>query len=387
MQNTNRLSKKEIAINQFFDEFYEGTVPVGVTVQSLYTGFMTSQIAVETPGVSYGLFNATVKKLRAEESGVFVPSERTQSTIARPSAQAQMEANEVQNPEIVAIGSLEFPDFRKYLTGTIFDQLLSDHDEDGGLILGTANIVIGESGVGKSTVLLDTLAKIKQKNPEAKPLYISSEMTRNDLFFYYKKMPLIENIPTLLITDYITSRFDQTLKLALEGDYDVILVDSYQDIIVKLKDVLGWKSTNAEAWLTNVLIDAADKHGKAIFAIQHMTKGGQYVGGTYLKHATQSMMELKFDDAGRRYAEFSKNRRGGSQVGKRLYYSMRQGEVVWDETAWRQENLAAELSNSENHKREELENEFNSLFLSVTKKTEADADVEIVEAELVGEED
>jgi DNA repair protein RadA/Sms len=244
---------------------------------------------------------------------------------------------------------------------------MSDHDTEGGIFAGTANIVIGESGVGKSTVTLDLLAKIKQQDPNAKVLYISSEMTRNDLFFYYRKMPIIETIPTLLIMDYLMGRFDKTLEKAINGDYDVILIDSYQDIIVKIKDVLGWKSTKAEAWLTGLIVEAADKKGKAIFAIQHMTKGGQYVGSTYLKHATQAMMEIKFDESGRRYVEFSKNRRGGSMVGKRMYYSLVNGEVAWDEAAWRQETTIADLAGQESDRRQNLESEFNSLFLSVKR--------------------
>jgi hypothetical protein len=377
-----KIGKKELAVRDFFENTHEGQVP-HLTVQQLYSQFMTSEIGASNPDISYGLFNGVIKKLRAETQGVYTPNVQTQSTVARASAQAQMEENEVVMPDIVDIGTMDFPDFRKVCTGSVFDQILSDHDTEGGLILGTANIVIGESGVGKSTVLLDTLAKIKATNPEARILYISSEMTRNDLYFYFKKMPSIASIPTILLMDYITSRFDKTLELALKGDYDVALIDSYQDIIVKLKDVLGWKSTKAEAWLTALIVDASDKHGKAIFAIQHMTKGGQYVGGTYLKHATQSMMELKFDEGGRRYAEFSKNRRGGSQVGKRLYYSMKNGEVVWDEVAWRQENLAAELNNAENHKREELENEFNTLFLSVKNHADKDRDNGVTDAEVV----
>jgi DNA repair protein RadA/Sms len=266
---------------------------------------------------------------------------------------------------------MDFPDFKKFLTGSVFDKLMSDHDEEGGVFAGTANIVIGESGVGKSTITLDLLAKIKQKQPDAKVLYISSEMTRNDLYFYYRKMPIIETIPTLLVMDYLMGRFDKTLEKAINGDHDVILIDSHQDIIVKLKDVLGWKSTKAETWLTNLIIEAADKKGKAIFAIQHMTKGGQYVGSTYLKHATTSMMEIRKDEAGRRYAEFTKNRRGGSLVGKRLYYSLVDGEVKWDENAWRQENVVADLAEQESDRRQRLEGEFNSLFLSV-KRPSAD---------------
>lgn len=364
-----KIGKKELTVRNFFERHHNGRVP-NLTVQQLYTQFMTQE--ADCTGISYGLFNGVIKKLRFETGDSLVPGPG-QSTVARPTAEAQADADvEISDePEIFEIGAMDFPDFKKFLTGSVFDKLMSDHDEEGGVFAGTANIVIGESGVGKSTITLDLLAKIKQKQPDAKVLYISSEMTRNDLYFYYRKMPIIETIPTLLIMDYLMGRFDKTLEKAINGDYDVILIDSHQDIIVKLKDVLGWKSTKAETWLTNLIIEAADKKGKAIFAIQHMTKGGQYVGSTYLKHATTSMMEIRKDEAGRRYAEFTKNRRGGSLVGKRLYYSLVEGEVKWDENAWRQENVVADLAEQESDRRQRLEGEFNSLFLSV-KRPSAD---------------
>lgn len=366
----NKIGKKELTVRDFFENGHNGRVP-NLTVQQLYTQFMTQD--TDASGISYGLFNAVVKKLRFETGDSLVPGPH-QSTVARPiPANYEAEFQISDEPEIFEIGSMNFPEFKKFTTGTVFDQLMSDHDAEGGVFAGTANIVIGESGVGKSTITLDLLAKIKQVQPEAKVLYISSEMTRNDLYFYYKKMPIIETIPTLLIMDYLLGRFDKTLEKAINGDYDVILIDSHQDIIVKLKDVLGWKSTKAETWLTNLIIEAADKKGKAIFAIQHMTKGGQYVGSTYLKHATTSMMEIRKDETGRRYAEFTKNRRGGSLVGKRLYYSLVNGEVKWDGDAWRQENVIAELSGQESDRRQQLEGQFNDLFLSV-KRPRTDAD-------------
>jgi hypothetical protein len=354
----NQIGKKELTVRAFFQDAYEGQVPGDKTVQQLYTEFMTS---TSDQNVSYGLFNGVIKKLRGGEPM------STDSLVPDITVPAEMQA------EIIEIGSMQFPTFTAYKTGGVIDKLFSDHTEDGGIFSGTANIIIGESGVGKSTVTLDILSKIKREQPSAKILYISSEMTRNDLYFYFQKTPIIANVPTLLIMDYVMGRFDKVLEDTIKGDYDVILIDSHQDIIVKLADILGWKSTRAQTWLTNLIIEAADKKGKTIFAIQHMTKGGQYVGSTYLKHATTSMMEIKFDDGGRRYVEFSKNRRGGSLVNRRLYYSLVNGEVEWDAASWRQENEVADLAQAETSRRQELETKFNDLFLSV-KQPRAEAE-------------
>jgi predicted ATP-dependent serine protease len=297
-------------------------------VQELYSAFVTGE---PNANVSYGLFNGVVKKMREELPGQINVTVETAAI----------------EPQILDIGRMSFPEFRAWKTNSLLDNMFSDHTGLEGVLSGTANIVVGESGVGKSTVMLDIISKIKTSDERAKILYISSEMTRNDLFFYYQKNPSISNVPTLLITDYITQRFDQILEATLTGDWDIILIDSYQDIVVKMTDVLGWKSNRAATWLTNLIIHSADTLGKTIFAIQHMTKSGTYVGGTYLKHATTAMMEIRKDDHGRRYATFSKNRRSGSTVDLRLYYKLEYGSVIWsdqilDEQQVEEQDAAAE---------------------------------------------
>jgi predicted ATP-dependent serine protease len=323
-----RIGRKEILVRQWFSANHESKVPTTQSVQELFSSFVAGE---PNANVSYGLFNGVVKKMREELPG--------QINVTIETAPIE--------PQILDIGLMSFPEFRAWKTNSLLDNMFSDHTGLEGVLSGTANIVVGESGVGKSTVMLDIISKIKTSDDRAKILYISSEMTRNDLFFYYQKNPSISNVPTLLITDYITQRFDQILEATLTGDWDIILIDSYQDIVVKMTDVLGWKSNRAATWLTNLIIHSADKLGKTVFAIQHMTKSGTYVGGTYLKHATTAMMEIRKDDHGRRYATFSKNRRSGSTVDLRLYYKLEYGSVIWsdqilDEQQVEQQDAAAE---------------------------------------------
>lgn len=373
-----KMGRKEILVRRFFTEHHAGVVPIDQTGQQLYSQFMAN---TENSEVSYGLFNGVVKKLRRGFNAI-APTGRNQVPLGEGIVESD-EPDNVEPPKVIEIGSMAFPNFKRYRTGGLIDLLLSDHTEDGGLYSGTANIVVGESGVGKSTVMLQMLAQIKREHPDARILYVSSEMTRNDLFFFYAKMPIIGSVPTLLLMDHIMGRFDIVLKNTINSDeYDIILLDSYQDTIVKMADVLGWKSTRAATWLTNMIIEAADKNGKAIFAIQHLTKGGQYVGSTYLKHATTAMMEMRFDENGRRYVEFSKNRRGGTNINKRLYFSLVNGELVWDEEAWKQEIQATDLANGESSRRAALEGKFSDLFLSVGKKgTEEETESAEVEAD------
>lgn len=355
-------SKKEQAVRQWFNDCFDGVVPNSKVID------LFKRFEVEVPGISYGCLNGTMKKIVAEgHVDMTVQPERrgtTESSVPREPVQA----------EIIKVEDMDFPDFGLHKTGKEIDQLFSDHEEGGGQYGGTVTIVIGESGVGKSTILLDALASIQEVNPDAKVLYVSSEMTKNDIGFYYKKTPAIGKVPTLLLMSHVKDgSLDQVIQDEFNKDYDIILLDSYQDVVVKLKEVKGWKSTYAESWLTNIMIDAAENNGAAIWAIQHMTKGGQYVGSTYLKHATTAMLEIMFDEAGQRYVEFSKNRRGGSAVGKRLYFRLIDGDVVYDAHRYKETMELKEIEDAESIRQVDLAQKFEEVFV-FGKKTADEED-------------
>ena len=350
--------KKEQVVRQWFNDAQEGIVP-RAKVLDLFNEF---DKVPKDEDISYGLFNGVIKKIQAEGHGA--------SSVARQSTAEGEEETPVYSvvncePNIINVEDMEFPNFGLFRAGKKIDDLFSDHEAGGGLYGGTVNIVIGESGVGKSTVMLDLLASIVEQQPEARILYISSEMTRNDIMFYYRKTPAIGKVPTLLLMDYVKNgQLAQVLEKSFNGEHDIILLDSYQDVLVKLKEVHGWKSTKAESWLTNMMIDAAEKCGNAVLAIQHMTKGGQYVGSTYLKHATTAMLEIRFDLTGQRYIEFSKNRRGGSGTGKRLYYKLDEtGAVVYDVARFTETEEMRRFENVETLRQQDLTAQFENIFL------------------------
>lgn len=362
--------KKEQLVREWFNQAHDGFVPKA-KVLDLYQSF---SLVPKDEDISYGLFNGVLKKIQAEGHGASHAPTKLDSVVE---TLAPIEA------EIIRVEDMQFPNFKLYKTGKKIDDLFSDHEEGGGLYGGTVNIVIGESGVGKSTVMLDLLASVTDQNPEAKVLYISSEMTRNDILFYYKKTPSIGKVPTLLLMDYVkTGQLDKVLENAFNGGYDIILLDSHQDVLVKLKEVHGWKSTYAESWLTGMMIDAAEKSGCAVLAIQHMTKGGTYVGSTYLKHATTAMMEIRFDLSGQRYLEFSKNRRGGSGTNKRLYYRLDEaGAVVYDSDRFKETEEMMKIESNESIRQQDLTRKFEEIFLGGRKadSVEEPTNVETVE--------
>ena len=68
--------------------------------------------------------------------------------------------------------------FVNFMSGTIIDRLLCSYT---GLPKGVNYMIIGDPGVGKTTIILDMISNIQQLNPSIKILFISAEMNEIDL--------------------------------------------------------------------------------------------------------------------------------------------------------------------------------------------------------------
>ena len=71
--------------------------------------------------------------------------------------------------------------FETFRCGTVLDELLSSHQ---GLPRGVNYMIIGDPGVGKTTIILDMLANMQNRYPKARILFVSAEMNEIDLTVY-----------------------------------------------------------------------------------------------------------------------------------------------------------------------------------------------------------
>lgn len=259
---------------------------------------------------------------------------------------------------------LNFPDsiLVPFKSKTIIDEVLSSFK---GLLPATVTIVPGESGVGKTTVLLDALGKIKKANPKSRILFVSSEMNRIHMFKYTKRVK-IEGIEILYLQEYKNPY--QILEDILQEGWDIVLLDSFQDTVNKLKDASGLRASQAESKLLTLMdnVRIAKNERKlytSFVATQHMTKGAVYTGTTNIKHMTDAMLEMKWDGP-KRYVEFSKNRDG--DVGIKLYYDLTANGVVYDESRFNSDQAAR---NNQREAQEEMEksNKIFDTFIAETK--------------------
>lgn len=161
---------------------------------------------------------------------------------------------------IVKIKDLVFSPklFSNYQTGTILDELLCSYK---GLPKGVNYMVIGDPGVGKTTIILDMLSNIQSNYPEAKILFVSAEMNEIDLAIYVQRYPKFQDLDIL----FLEMSFDEDnkcwdkFKQVLSQGWDVVAIDSFYELqgIIKEEEEITLKKAE------NMLISLVKQHNKA----------------------------------------------------------------------------------------------------------------------------
>jgi DNA repair protein RadA/Sms len=248
-------------------------------------------------------------------------------------------------------------------TGRAIDQLFT---LEGGLPKATNYMVVGDPGVGKSTVTLDILSDLIKGG--YKCLFISAEMTRIDLYKYVQRYPKFGDIDILFLGEYIDDNPKLVIEEALSPGYDVVLIDSFVEVQEAVKEVNRLTTSGSEKWLIDQMIrnnlgnNQTKKH-TTFLAIQQVTKGGVFVGSNKLKHNTTGMMEIRYEDevSGTAYVMFTKNRRG--PVNRKMYFSLKEtGDVKYDQKRFSIDEGARETYEQERKQIEEEEDAFDKLL-------------------------
>ena len=200
--------------------------------------------------------------------------------------------------ELVRMSNQEFPDdlFIPMKTGKAVDFLFTN---EGGIPKACNFMLIGDPGVGKSTVSLDILSDLALAGYSV--LFISAEMTRIDLYGYVKRFPKFGEVDILFIGEYCDSNSKTVIDKILEPGYDIVLIDSFAEVQEDIKESLRLTTSGAEKWLIDSMVshnlgNNLSRKNTTFIAIQQVTKGGVFVGSNKLKHNTTGMLELRLCD-------------------------------------------------------------------------------------------
>ena len=251
--------------------------------------------------------------------------------------------------------------FQPIKTGKSIDQLLSTH---GGFPRATNFMMVGDPGVGKSTVSMDILSDLQGNG--ANVLFISAEMDRIDLYEYVQRYPKFGNIDILFLGEYLDENPKLVVEHMLNKGYDIVLIDSFVEVQDTVKEANAMTTGATEKWLINLMRTNNMGNNESgaytsFLCIQQVNKGGNFVGSNKLKHNTTGMMEVRFEKDGTRYITFTKNRRG--DVNKRMFFDLSAtGDVKYDDARYELDEEARELLNQEKEDLAAEGKSFDSVF-------------------------
>jgi predicted ATP-dependent serine protease len=226
------------------------------------------------------------------------------------------------NLKTVKLKDIEFDDslFVPIKSETAVDYCFST---EGGIMPATNYIVIGDPGIGKSSMAIQYAADIQEQNKDKRILFISAEMTMFDMKPYAKRFPLWEELDILFVSTMTEGMYKESIEAKLKEGWDLVVIDSFAELADAVRGDYNETAKGAdkktyndiEKWLVDQMVlhnsgENTNKRYTSFISIQQVTKGGTFVGSNKLKHNTTGMLELRYTKTGSRRIHISKNRRG-----------------------------------------------------------------------------
>jgi DNA repair protein RadA/Sms len=184
---------------------------------------------------------------------------------------------------------------------------LSEVDDvlGGGFVAGSINLIAGQPGIGKSTLLLQ-VANLLAKSGDI--LYVSGEESAHQIGLRASRLKTSES-KLQIATSTVAEDVAATVQT---GQYKLVVVDSIQTIACAAVA----SSAGSVAQITNsaqLITQAAKGTGTAVILVGHVTKEGAIAGPKVLEHLVDVVLQLEGD----RYGGFKilravKNRYGST---------------------------------------------------------------------------
>lgn len=202
-----------------------------------------------------------------------VPEAATQSRFASLAPTAQLQK----------LADVEAQDVSRQATGIAeFDRVLG-----GGLVAGGVVLIGGDPGIGKSTLLLQTVCKVSQT---LKSFYISGEESAQQIAMRAQRLGLDASQVDVL-AEINLEKISQVLQ---QHKPDVVVIDSIQTVYSEaLQSAPGSVAQVREcsAQLTRI----AKQLGISMILVGHVTKEGSLAGPRVLEHIVDSVLYFEGD--------------------------------------------------------------------------------------------
>lgn len=178
-------------------------------------------------------------------------------------------------------------DQKRYKTGiSDFDNVLG-----GGIVVGSVNLIAGQPGIGKSTVLLQIANAVAK---DQKVLYVSGEESGHQVGMRAERLGVKASSTLQIATS--TSADDIAATISSKN-FDLVVVDSVQTVSVQaVSSAAGSVSQITNS--TQLILNAAKQSDTAVILVGHVTKDGAIAGPKVLEHVVDVVLQLEGDRYG-----------------------------------------------------------------------------------------
>ncbi len=173
----------------------------------------------------------------------------------------------------------------------------------GGLVTGSVVLIGGDPGIGKSTLLLQGMARIASTNPS---LYVTGEESIQQVSMRAERLGLGDSALDLMAETCV----ERILATASERRPQVLVVDSIQTVFTEsMQSAPGSVGQVRES--AAQLVRFAKQTGCSLFLVGHVTKDGALAGPRVLEHMVDTVLYFEGDSGSRfRVVRAMKNRFG-----------------------------------------------------------------------------
>lgn len=167
------------------------------------------------------------------------------------------------------------------------------HDEElnrvlgGGLVQGSLVLIGGEPGIGKSTLVLQTILRI----PEKRILYISGEESARQLKLRADRLQAQHHGNCLIVCETSLEQIYVHIKNTIP---DLIIIDSIQTISTESIESSPGSIAQVRECAASILRFAKETH-TAVLLIGHINKEGSIAGPKVLEHIVDTVLQFEGD--------------------------------------------------------------------------------------------
>ena len=160
----------------------------------------------------------------------------------------------------------------------------------GGILLGSVNLLAGQPGIGKSTLLMQICAEIAKKH---NVLYISGEESAGQVKLRAERL----GAESEKLNFAASTSANDIAKTIESGEFSLVIVDSIQTLA--MNEIASAPGTVSQVTnCGNLIIRAAKATDTAVVIVGHVTKEGTLAGPKVLEHLVDVVLNFEGDRYG-----------------------------------------------------------------------------------------